>query len=1217
MKRFAFKLLSFFVALAILVTPAATAPVSVALAAGNLVVNGDFSSGQAPWWLSGVTADTSSGALVVTVPGSAANPWEAITGQGAIPVSGGTLYTLTFDAWSSAPATVQAILQLDGPPYSQYFSSGVALTATPTTYSYTFTSPVSDPAAVLQFQLGGNGAFDFNLDNVSLVTSAQLVVNGDFSSGQAPWWLSGVTADTSSGALDITVPGSAANPWEAITGQGAIPVSGGTLYTLSFDAWSSAAATVQAILQLDGPPYSQYFSSGVALTTGPQHFSYTFTSPASDPAAVLQFQLGGNGAFNFHLDNVSLTKPSEPAPQTLPDHIGELLLNGTFGNSDPAPWWANGATMAVDQGRLQATITNGNANPWDVIVGQSNVPVFVDGNYTFTLKAWASANMTVNAILQKDGPPYTQYFSTPLALTTTPKTFTFNFASSAEDPSAVLQFQMGGQGNNVVYFDNLSLNGPEPVSHMQAGAPLILNGDFSAGTNPWWSTANIGLGTSGGALQATVNAGGSNPWDAIIGHNNIALLAGGNYTLEFDAWASTPVNVTTLLQLNGPPYSSYFSAPVALTTSSQHFSYTFTATLADPAAGFQFQIGGHGPFVFYLDNISLLGPKPTPPTEFLTAVRLNQTGYLPEAPKIATIQTDVTSPLAWKLYNNADNVVASGMTRVFGTDAASGQYVHTADFSKFHATGSGYTLEVYGERSYPFEIGNQVYHQLQYDSLAYFYQTRSGIAISMPYAGDPQWEHPAGHIGVSPNQGDNNVPCFNQVDLNGHQWTGCNYTLNVAGGWYDAGDHGKYVVNGGIATWTLLNEYERAKYEGDNKAAFADGAMNIPENHNGVPDILDEARWELEFMLSMQVPANGVVEGQAVGGMVHHKVHDLAWTGLGLSPDQDPQPRYLYPPSTAATLNLAATAAQCARIWEKIDKAFSKRCLKAAESAWNAALAHPAMYADNNFTGGGGYNDTDVSDEFYWAASELFVTTGKHQYESYIKHSPYYLAIPGQEQAGPVITGSSMGWPKTQALGTISLAMVPSKLSHHDVDTARDNITRVAKGYAAGISQQGYVLPYTPDAGGYQWGSNSDILNNMLILGLAYDFTGQVKYLNAISDGMDYILGRNPNVKSYVSGYGERPLENPHHRFWAHSLGASFPPPPPGVLSGGPNAALQDPYVQTIFPSGCASQTCYVDNIQAYSVNEEAINWNAPLAWVSAFLDDAEALQSHHGSHGH
>ena len=106
--------------------------------------------------------------------------------------------------------------------------------------------------------------------------------------------------------------------------------------------------------------------------------------------------------------------------------------------------------------------------------------------------------------------------------------------------------------------------------------------------------------------------------------------------------------------------------------------------------------------------------------------------------------------------------------------------------------------------------------------------------------------------------------------------------------------------------------------------------------------------------------------------------------------------------------------------------------------------------------------------------------------------------------------------------------------------------------------------------------------------------------------GMDYILGRNAIDQSYVTGYGERPLENPYHRFWCHQANPKYPPPPPGVLSGGPNSGFEDPYVQSAGLSGCAPQKCFVDNVEAWSTNEVTINWNAPLFWVAAYLDEKE-----------
>ena len=129
--------------------------------------------------------------------------------------------------------------------------------------------------------------------------------------------------------------------------------------------------------------------------------------------------------------------------------------------------------------------------------------------------------------------------------------------------------------------------------------------------------------------------------------------------------------------------------------------------------------------------------------------------------------------------------------------------------------------------------------------------------------------------------------------------------------------------------------------------------MNIPENKNKVPDLLDEARWELEFELKMQVPA-----GEKLAGMAHHKIHDAKWTALSLGPHEDPMPRFLHPASTAATLNLAANAAQAARIWRAIDKAFADKCLKAAERAWEAAQGEPGdLRAERAGDGGGPYDD--------------------------------------------------------------------------------------------------------------------------------------------------------------------------------------------------------------------------------------------------------------------
>ncbi len=230
---------------------------------------------------------------------------------------------------------------------------------------------------------------------------------------------------------------------------------------------------------------------------------------------------------------------------------------------------------------------------------------------------------------------------------------------------------------------------------------------------------------------------------------------------------------------------------------------------------------------------------------------MNQVGYLPALAKIAIVKNPAATP--WALLNAKGESVASGVTIPFGDDHDSGEKVSAADFTGTTQVGTGYTIKVGNDVSHPFDIRPDLYKKLKYDALAYYYQTRSGIEIKMPYAGDPKWAHPAGHLGVKPNHGDGDVPCA--------PGSGCDYKLDVTGGWYDAGDHGKYIISAGISVWTLLNWWERTKVFGTSAGDFADGKMNIPENANGVPDLLDEARWELEFELKMQVP-----EGQAAGG---------------------------------------------------------------------------------------------------------------------------------------------------------------------------------------------------------------------------------------------------------------------------------------------------------------------------------------------------------------
>ncbi|MFT4955969.1 MAG: endoglucanase [Brevundimonas sp.] len=581
---------------------------------------------------------------------------------------------------------------------------------------------------------------------------------------------------------------------------------------------------------------------------------------------------------------------------------------------------------------------------------------------------------------------------------------------------------------------------------------------------------------------------------------------------------------------------------------------------------------------------------PVPP------VRLSQVGFETDGRKIAVAASEATTPLDWRVVDASGAVAASGSSEPFGMDDASGQAVHRIDFSGVTAAGEGYRLIVGEMESRPFTISERPWAGLAADAASYFYQNRSGIEIAAAHVERPDLARPAAHV-------DETLTCFSGEDMNGNVWPGCDYSLNVGGGWYDAGDHGKYVVNGGIALWTLLNAHERF-----GMTTFADGALALPEAGNGVGDLLDEARWQMEFMLAMQVPDGARLSvpvgrfergaaltftGIDAGGMAHHKAHDVRWTALPMAPHDDPEKRFLYAPSTAATLNLAATAARCARVWREVDPAFSARCLTAARRAFAAAERNPEVYAVGSFHGGGNYGDEDVGDEFYWAAAELYAATGEQAFADRLRSSLHFPD--GQGAAG------NIAWPATASLGTLTLASVETGLSDEEGSHVRAALIAAADGYLTIRDAEGFAVPF--GEGDYNWGSNGDFLNRAMILAVAHDLTGQARYREGVVDVMDYVLGRNVLDRSYVSGWGARPMMNPHHRFWAHMADPAWPLPPAGALSGGANSrAMTDPVAEAMQGS-CAPQACWADHFESYAMNEVAINWNAPLAWVAAWLD--------------
>ena len=253
-------------------------------------------------------------------------------------------------------------------------------------------------------------------------------------------------------------------------------------------------------------------------------------------------------------------------------------------------------------------------------------------------------------------------------------------------------------------------------------------------------------------------------------------------------------------------------------------------------------------------------------------------------------------------------------------------------------------------------------------------------------------------------------------------------------------------------------------------------------------------------------------------------------------------------------------------------------------------LAPPGAYAADTFTGSGSYGDQELADEFYWAAAELYVTTGRPTLRNAL-HAMAAFRAPLQEPS----------WANVAALGTITLALQSSGLSAAGKGAQRAKIVAAADGFPAGAARSGYHVPHA--SADFVWGSNGGLLNRAMILALAERITGDRRYPDGAVDVVDYIFGRNPLDQSFVSGFGTRPLRNPHHRFWAHALDPHYPGPQPGVMPGGPNSTAMTDEVARTMKGQCVGMRCWRDAPQAFTMKEVAINWNAPLVWVGAYLD--------------
>ena len=534
-------------------------------------------------------------------------------------------------------------------------------------------------------------------------------------------------------------------------------------------------------------------------------------------------------------------------------------------------------------------------------------------------------------------------------------------------------------------------------------------------------------------------------------------------------------------------------------------------------------------------------------------VHINQIGYRPNDIKIAvsTVYSD-----SFSIFEKSTGKLAfSGCLSKGKYDECSGDFLYYIDFSQMQSPGIYYIYVNNGAISYEFKIDNNIYKDIKNAFLKFLYYQRCGCNLEEKYAG--VWSHVACHTKES------------------YIWDDENTKIDTIGGWHDAGDYGRYTVPIAVTIEHLLLAYEFFPQK------FKE-PVNIPESGNNIPDILNEARYGLEWLHTIQ---------DSKSGGVYHKITSDVYPPIDMLPENDYFKFYISPVSATATADFIAVMSKASVIFSDFDNAFSVKCLKSAQKAWTWLInneKYPAFKNPDRILTYE-YPDNDDKDERFWAACELYKATGDAEYHNYIK------SMINKEKFDLV----GLGWDDVGAFGT--LAYITTKKFETDeiiYDTLKNCFLDRANSLLNLAKDDGYMVSLCKD--NYDWGSNMILLKNSTHLIIASCLTNNPNYCNSALDHFHYLLGRNALSQSYVTGYGSKPIKYPHQRQCMANISSD---PIPGMVVGGPNLITLDDTTKDLF-IGRPPAKCFEDNNKCFSTNEVATYWNTPAIFVSAYFDE-------------
>lgn len=523
---------------------------------------------------------------------------------------------------------------------------------------------------------------------------------------------------------------------------------------------------------------------------------------------------------------------------------------------------------------------------------------------------------------------------------------------------------------------------------------------------------------------------------------------------------------------------------------------------------------------------------------------INQCGYTNDMIKQVTFVSD--SPVSFSVFNSTGEPVYTSIADKRFDNASSGEIIYVGDFSDVTESGRYYIKADSCGESECFTIDKAPYDSLFIKAFRFFYLQRCGDDLPNSLAGD--FAHCACH----------NTPAF--IYERGKGIT--DKTVDVTGGWHDAGDYGRYIVPGAMAVAQLLYVVKR-------NPSFV--KLYDSQTPLRMPSFLDELKYELDFCMKLQKE----------DGTVYHKATCENFCGF-IMPENEKERIVLSPPSVTATANLAAVCAMATEFYKDTDAAYADKLTTAARKAYESlsGFSLPGGFLNPAEITTGEYDDTEDLDELYWAAAEMYKAFGEAKYKADF------------ERLAKKKIWQGYGWKDMGSYG--NLAYLSSDNTDKElVENIKKAMISKADERLEVVNNDGYGTALKSTE--YIWGCNMDAANNGLLLYDAYTLTGEKKYLDAAISQLHYLLGRNPMGLCYVTGCGTDAVKHPHHRP-SIFLGKAME----GMLCGGPCSWFADETIKGLLPKDTAPAKCYVDMHGSYSTNEVTIYWNSALLMLLA-----------------